>query len=143
MSRLRMAAAACLLLLGAGCLRAPTDVAAATIIVRGTWSYASVQSGGVTTANGTLTLAQDSTVRFTGTLDANEQDTHGQIRRIVAVISGRTLDESLVEFDLVVDATTTRHHTGSVSGDSLTGSWVQLSDAGIAASGTFRAHRVQ
>jgi hypothetical protein len=142
MMRLRLAAA-CVPLLVTGCLTAPTDVAPATVIVRGTWSYTSAQAGGLTSANGTLTLAQDSTVRFTGTLDANEQDSHGQLHRIVAVISGHTIDESLIEFDLVVDPTNTRRHTGAVSGDSLTGSWVQLSDAGIAASGTFRAVRIK
>lgn len=131
-----------LLALSASCLSAPTETAPATVIVRGSWNYASVQSGNATIANGTLTLSQDSTVRFSGTLDANEQDTHGQLRRIAGVVSGRTLDESLVEFDMVIDAATTRRHSGAVKGDSLTGSWVQISDAGIAASGTFRAHRV-
>ena len=95
-----------------------------------------------TVANGTLTLSQDSTVRFTGTLDANEQDSQGQLRRIAGVVSGHTIDESLVEFDMVIDPLTTRRHNGTVNGDSLTGSWVQTSDAGIVASGTFRAHRV-
>jgi len=131
-----------LLVLGTSCLSAPTETTPATVIVRGAWSYASVQSGNATIANGTLTLSQDSTVRFTGTLDANEQDSHGQLRRIAGVVSGHTIDETLVEFDMVIDATTTRRHNGAVKGDSLTGSWVQISDAGIAASGNFRAHRV-
>jgi len=143
MMRLRVVAACVPLILGAGCLTAPTDVAPATVIVRGTWSYTSAQTGGLTSANGTLMLAQDSTVRFTGTLDANEQDSHGQIHRIVAVISAHTIDESLIEFDLVVDPANTRRHTGAVRGDSLAGTWVQLSDAGVAASGTFRAVRIK
>jgi hypothetical protein len=124
-------------------LSAPTDATPAAVIVRGSWSYVSVQSGNAATANGTLKLSQDSTVRFSGTLDANEQDTNGQLRHLAAVISGRTIDQSLVEFDVVIDATTARHHSGAVQGDSLTGSWVQISDAGIAASGTFRARRIQ
>ena len=131
------------LALAASCLHAPTDVTPATVIVRGSWNYASAQSGSTAMANGTLMLSQDSTARFTGTLDANEQDSHGQLRHIAAVISGRTIDESLVEFDVVIDPATTRRHSGAVKGDSLTGSWVQISDAGIVASGTFRARRVQ
>ena len=144
MSRSRALGLGAVLLLGVSCLSAPTETAPATIIVRGSWSYASVQSGGGsgTIANGTLTLSQDSTVRFTGTLDANEQDSQGQLRRIAGVVSGHTIDESLVEFDMVIDPLTTRRHNGTVKGDSLTGSWVQTSDAGIVASGTFRAHRV-
>jgi hypothetical protein len=128
--------------LSASCLSAPTEATPATVIVRGSWSYVSVQSGNAATANGTLTLSQDTTVRFSGTLDANEQDTRGQLRHIAAVISGHTIDASLVEFDVVMDPATTRRHSGAVKGDSLTGSWVQISDAGIAASGTFRARRV-
>jgi len=81
-------------------------------------------------------------VRFTGTLDANEQDAHSQLRHVAGVVSGHTIDESLVEFDMVIDPSTTRRHNGAVKGDSLTGSWVQTSDAGIVASGTFRARRV-
>jgi hypothetical protein len=142
MIRLRLVA--CVpLLLAAGCLAAPTDVTPTSVIVRGSWNYSSVQAGGLTTTSGTLTLSQDSTVRFTGTLDANEQDSHGQIYRIAAVISGHTIDESLVEFDLVVNPTNTRRHSGVVSGDSLIGTWVQLSDVGVAASGTFRAMRIK
>jgi len=48
----------------------------------------------------------------------------------------------LVDFDVVVDPTITRRHTGSARGDSLTGNWIEVSSTGIAASGTFRAHRV-
>ena len=132
-----------LVALASSCLRAPTDATPATVIVRGSWSYVSVQSGNAAMANGTLQLSQDSTVRFSGTLDANEQDTNGQLHHLAAVISGRTIDQSLVEFDVVLDAVTVRHHSGAVKNDSLTGSWVQISDAGIAASGTFRARRVQ
>lgn len=128
--------------LSTSCLSAPTETTPAAVIVRGAWSYASAQSGSPATANGTLTLTQDSTVRFTGTLDANELDAHGQLRHVAAVISGHTIDASLVEFDVVIDPATTRRHSGAVKGDSLTGSWVQIGDAGIAASGTFRARRV-
>jgi len=76
-------------------------------------------------------------------LDANEPDSHGQTYRLAAVIGGHTIDESLVEFDLVVNPTNTRRHSGVVSGDSLIGTWVQLSDVGVAASGTFRAMRIK
>jgi hypothetical protein len=120
-----------------------TDVTIAQVSVRGTWSYVSSESGRATSSVGTLTLAQDSTVRFSGTLDANETDERGQIRRVLAVVSGRTIDATLVDFDVVVDPAVTRRHTGSARGDSLTGNWVEVSSTGIAASGTFRAHRVR
>jgi hypothetical protein len=122
---------------------APTDATLAQVSVRGTWSYVSNESGRATSSTGTLTLSQDSTVRFSGTLDANELDERGQIRRLLAVVSGRTLDATLVDFDVVLDPTETRHHSGSARGDSLTGTWIEVSSTGIAASGTFRAHRVR
>ena len=125
-----------------GCSSA-TDATIAQLSVSGTWSYVSNESGRATASVGTLTLAQDSTVRFSGTLDANETDDHGLIRRVLAVVSGRTIDATLVDFDVVADPTITRRHTGSARGDSLTGNWIEVSNSGIAASGTFRAHRVR
>jgi hypothetical protein len=120
-----------------------TDATLAQLSVRGTWSYVSNETGRATVSVGTLSLAQDSTVRFSGTLDANETDDRGLIHRLLAVVSGRTIDASLVDFDVVLDPSATRHHTGTARGDSLTGNWVELSSTGIAASGTFRAHRVR
>lgn len=122
---------------------APTDAPIALVSVKGTWSYVSNESGRATSSAGTLVLSQDSTVRFSGTLDADETDDRGQLHRVLAVVSGRTIDASLVDFDVVVDPTVTRRHTGSARGDSLTGSWVEVSAGGIAASGTFRAHRIR
>jgi len=122
---------------------APTDAPIAHVSVKGTWSYVSIESGNSASSVGTLVLSQDSTVRFSGTLDANETDDRGQLRRVLAIVSGRTIDASLVDFDVVVDPTVTRRHTGSARGDSLTGNWIEVSAGGIAASGTFRAHRVR
>lgn len=138
--RLAIALAATTSLVACG---APTDAGIARVSVRGTWSYVGNESGMPTSTAGTLTLSQDSTVRFSGTLDATETDDRGLIRRVLAVVSGRTIDATLVDFDVVLDPTVTRRHTGSARGDSLTGNWIELSSTGIAASGTFRAHRVR
>jgi hypothetical protein len=120
-----------------------SDATLALVSVRGTWSYVSSQTGSSGATTGTLTLSQDSTVRFSGTLDGTETDDRGQTRRVLAVVSGRTLDATLVDFDLAVGASVIRHHTGSVRGDTLTGNWVELSDAGLSAAGTFRARRIR
>jgi len=135
-------AAAAAMISVVGCSSA-TDATMAQVSVAGTWSYVSNESGRATSSVGTLTLTQDSTVRFSGTLDSNETDDHGLIRRVLAVVSGRTIDATLVDFDVVADPTITRRHTGSARGDSLTGNWIEVSNSGIAASGTFRAHRVR
>jgi hypothetical protein len=137
------AIAAAMAILSIGACSAPTDATLAQLSVRGTWSYVSNESGRATASVGTLSLSQDSTVRFSGTLDANETDDRGLIHRLLAVVSGRTIDASLVDFDVVLDPTVTRRHTGTARGDSLTGNWVEVSSTGIAGSGTFRAHRVR
>ena len=61
----------------------------------------------------------------------------------VAIVSGRTIDASLLDFDVVLDPASTRRHSGSVRGDSLVGNWVQASSVGLVAAGTFRAHRIR
>jgi len=139
---LGMAAAAFALLSFTAC-SAATDATIAQLNLQGAWNYVGNESGHATSSVGTLTLSQDSTVRFSGTLDANETDDRGLIRRVLAVVSGRTIDATLVDFDVVVDPTITRRHTGSARGDSLSGNWIEVSSTGIAASGTFRAHRVR
>ncbi len=125
------------------CITATTDGSTALVSVRGTWSYAAVQAGQPVTTEGTLVLTQDSTVRFSGTLDASERDTRGDVRRVIAVVSGRTVDATVVDFDMVLDPTSSRHHTGEVHGDSLSGTWVELTDRGVVASGTYRARRLK
>jgi hypothetical protein len=125
------------------CIAASTDGSAAQVSVRGMWSYAAVQAGQPVTTEGTLVLTQDGTVRFSGTLDASERDTRGDVRRLIGVVSGRTVDASVVDFDLVLDPTSSRHHTGEVHGDSLSGTWVELNDRGVVASGTYRARRIR
>lgn len=125
------------------CAIATTDSTPALVNVAGTWTYTGSRSGPGVATSGTLVLTQDRTVRFNGTLDASEQDIDGAVHRIVGVVSGRTIDVATVDFDVIVDPTLTRHHTGVVRGDSLAGTWVELTDRGVAGSGSFRARRVR
>lgn len=133
--------ASCVLLSQLGCVTATTDSTLALVNVAGTWSYVGSRAGQSIASSGTLALTQDRTVSFAGTFDATEQDVTGELHRVVGVVSGRTMDATSVDFDVIVDATVTRHHTGEVHGDSLTGAWVELSDQGVVASGSFRARR--
>ena len=126
-----------------GCVRGTTDATPALIDVAGAWSYAGFRTGSGALAAGTLTLSQDGTTRVSGTFDASEQDAAGNVRRIVGAVSGRTVGDATVAFDVVFDPTASRHHTGTVRGDSLIGSWVELTDRGVVASGSFRARRVR
>jgi hypothetical protein len=137
----RATLALCLAASGFGCAAVSTDATVAKVDVAGAWSYLASSSQNATTS-GTLALAQDRTVQFSGTFDASEQDAGG-VHRIVGVVSGRTLDATAVDFDVLLDATRSRHHSGTVRGDSLAGSWVELTDRGVIASGSFRARRVR
>lgn len=136
-----LALAVCVLASQLACAGATTEAGPALINVGGTWSYVGTRSGQTVATSGTLALTQDQTVRFNGTFDASELDATGEVHRVVGVISGRTIDTTAIDFDVVVDPTLTRHHNGAVRGDSLTGTWVELSDRGIVASGSFRARR--
>lgn len=129
--------------LSLGCTAAPTESTLAQVNVAGTWTYAGSRGGQSAPTTGTLVLTQDRTVRFDGTLDATELDASGNVHRVVGVVSGRTIDKTTIDFDIVVDPTVTRHHAGAVRGDSLAGTWVELSDRGVVASGSFHAHRVR
>ena len=126
-----------------GCAAATTDSATALVSVAGTWTYTGSRAGQTAPTTGTLALTQDRTVQFSGTLDASERDALGNVHRVIGVVSGRTIDAATVDFDIIVDPTVTRHHDGTVHGDSLTGSWVELGDRGVVGSGTFRARRVR
>lgn len=141
--RVRAALTLSLVALAPGCVPATTDATPGLINLGGAWSYAGYRSGQSVATSGTLTLSQDGSARFNGTFDASEQDVLGDVHRIVGVVSGRTIDTTSVDFDIIVDPTLTRHHTGAVRGDSLSGSWVELSDHGIVGSGSFRARRIR
>jgi hypothetical protein len=136
-----VALAACVLVSQFACAGTTTEAGPALITVAGTWNYVGMRSGQTVATTGTLALTQDQTVRFNGTFDASELDATGEVHRVVGVVSGRTIDSTAIDFDVVVDPTLTRHHSGAVRGDSLTGTWVELSDRGIVASGSFRARR--
>lgn len=111
--------------------------------VVGTWSYVAAQ-GSPTAAqlNGALSFSGQTGAQISGTLDVIEVGAGGQQRRISGPISGRTVDSTTLDFDLLL-GTVTRRHVGQVRGDSLTGTWVEAPvDGGLpSASGTFRASR--
>ena len=140
--RARIGLALCISASLSGCAPAATESTLALVHVAGTWTYVGSRSGQAAATTGTLALTQGQTVRFAGTLDASEQDADGGLHRVVGVVSGRTIDETTIDFDVIVDPAITRHHSGAVHGDSLTGTWVELSDRGIVGSGSFRARRV-
>ena len=118
----------------------PAQVAVVGANVDGAWNYFAATTSSPTTLSGTLTISQSGTASFTGALEATEQAS-GQQQRVIGLVSGRTIDSTRFDFDLVLDAGTRRHHVGSIRGDSITGTWLETTSTGIAGSGTFRGSR--
>ena len=125
--------------------RAVSDVGPSTLDVSGAWNYIATAASSAVTLSGTMTLSQPAGAgsSFTGGLDASQTDARGQVSRVVAIVSGRPIDSSRVEFDLILDASTRRHHSGTVAGDSVSGTWLETADFSIVGSGTFRGKRTR
>ena len=123
----------------AGCTT-PTDTSPTNVQLTGSWRYTGVQtSGSRITYDGTLTLSQPSGRTFSGGLDAQAQDAQGIVTRVNGVVSGRVVAESSVDFDLQLPDEI-RRHVGSVSADTIKGSWA---NSDLTSLGTFTAVRVR
>ena len=125
--------------------RAVSDVGASALDLSGAWNYIATASSSAVTLSGTMTLSQTAGggSSFSGGLDASQMDARGQVSRVVAIVSGRAIDSSRVEFDLILDASARRHHSGIVAGDSVSGTWLETTDFSIVGSGTFRGKRTR
>jgi len=121
----------------------PTDPGKLGVPVIGSWSYVATQgSPSAAQLNGSLAFSGQTGAQISGTLDVVEIGVGGQQRRLSGPVSGRTVDSTTLDFDLLL-GDVSRRHVGEVRGDSLTGTWVEMPLAGglPSASGTFRATR--
>ncbi len=121
----------------------PTDPGKMGVPVVGTWSYVATQgSPSAAQLNGSLSFSGQTGAEVNGTLDVIEVGAGGASRRLSGPISGRTVDSTTLDFDLLL-GDVTRRHVGLVRGDSLSGTWVETPvDGGLpSASGTFHASR--
>jgi hypothetical protein len=117
-----------------------TENGAASADVTGAWKYAGVQTGGNrVTYSGTLTVTQQAGATFAGGLDAESSTPQGVITRVNAVVSGRVLGASAVDFDMQFNDGT-RRHVGTIHGDSITGVWATGDQS---ATGTYTMARVR
>jgi hypothetical protein len=119
-----------------------TDPGRAGVPVLGSWSYSGQQvAPGAASLAGSIAFSTQTGAQIGGSLDFLETDARGQSRRIAGPFSGRTVDSTTLDFEVVLGALS-RRHVGRVKGDSLTGTWVESSGDGIpSASGTFRSAR--
>ena len=111
--------------------------------VIGGWNYVATQgSPSAAQLNGALAFSGQTGAEISGTLDVVEIGLGGQQRHLAGPVSGRTVDSTTLDFDMLLGAVA-RRHVGRVRGDSLTGTWVETPlEGGLpSASGTFRASR--
>lgn len=132
----RAAWVSCLLAAGVACA-SPTDSSGPPpVVLLGTWDYLSTQASSSVKDSGTLTVVSQSGHNFQGTFAVNQTDSSGT-HALSGPVSGQALDSTTLNFDLFINGTTDRQHLGAVKGDSITGSWVEVT----VASGSFRAAR--
>lgn len=131
--------------LGAMACLGSTDPGKMGVPVLGTWSYTATQgSPSAAQLSGALAFSSQTGAQISGTLDVVETGVGGLQRRLAGPVSGRTVDSTTVDFDMLLGAVS-RRHVGQVRGDSITGTWVETPvDGGVpSASGSFRAARAR
>ena len=132
--------------LGAACLavvacQAPTEACAPPALISGSWRYAAEQQAPeAAQLTGTLDITGQRCTDLDGTLDVVLTDARGDSRRIAGRVTGQMLDASSIRFDALIGAVP-RQHLATLRGDSLTGSWLELSGGAGGATGQFRAKR--
>jgi hypothetical protein len=119
-----------------------TDPGRPGVPMLGAWSYAGQQvAPGTASLTGSISFSTQTGAQIGGSMDFVETDSRGQQRRIAGPFSGRTVDSTTVDFEVVLGSVS-RRHVGKVKADSLTGTWVETAGNGApTASGTFRSAR--
>lgn len=128
----------CLLWLAfvAGC-SLPTSSSGDVADLRGTWAYTGTQSVPALQLAGTLSITSQDGDLCGGTLTFTESDGLGGMRMDGGPVSGRVIERTDVDFDML-RSTGARRHVARLRADTIEGTWVQLS-SGL--SGQFRAVR--
>jgi hypothetical protein len=118
-----------------------TENCASPTNVTGTWRYGATQETPQRAAlTGTLTVDRQSCTEFSGALDVIEVDAEGTSRRMAGAVSGRLLDATSLQFDVMLGAESWQH-VGTLGGDSLEGSWVEVSGNDVTGTGEFESTR--
>lgn len=126
----------------AACLQ-PTDTGSASVSVAGRWRYSAVQTGASGgTMSGTLVIGHQSGPGFQGSLEAISTSAEtGEIRSVAGTVSGSATAVGAIDFDVFLEQVP-RRHVAQLAGNTLSGTWLRLSESGVSASGTFAAHRI-
>lgn len=139
MNRCFRPAACALFVLMVSCSASLTDSEA----IVSQWQYNGTQRIPTTVRiEGALVLTRSSGDRFEGTLDVLRTDVMGQVERMRALVAGRQRDNTM-DFEANFDGAIVRH-VGRVSGDSVSGTWLDDSGVGsLLVSGDFVLQRTR
>ena len=130
--------AAAALLVGAGCSFA-TDPSGEVAQVRGTWHYSGDQSAPALTLDGTLIITAQTNDLVSGQISWQEQEVGGGMRTDGGPVSGRVIESTDIDFD-VLRSGTERRHVGRITADTIRGAWIEISSG---RSGNFLAVKDQ
>lgn len=114
-----------------------------TAPVAGTWDYQGAQTAPApgSTLAGTLDVSDVNGCTFSGTLSVAETpDGGGAVVNRAGPLFGIAVSATVVNFDVQFTPGVARTHVGTVTGDSLTGTWIEGTGSS-APRGTFRAKR--
>lgn len=116
-----------------------TGPSGAVADVRGTWHYSGDQAAPALTLDGTMIINSQALDLVSGQVSWTEQEVGGGTRVDGGPVSGRVIEQSDVDFD-VLRSGTERRHVGRITGDTIRGAWVELSSG---RSGNFLAVKLQ
>lgn len=106
----------------------------------GQWSYEATQETPVPgNLSGSLVITSQSCTDFQGALDVVEVLVTGESRRVAGPVSGSLVDGTLARFEVTLGGVG-REHLARITGDSLSGSWVEAG-ASLPGSGEFGGRR--
>ena len=124
-------------LLLAACVTS-TDVGSSNLVVQGAWDYTASQTSPTATLTGTLTITAQSGGTYQGTASVQEND-GGSTTPLTGAITGQTVNDTTVDFDVFFDANA-RRHVATVVWDTMRGGWFETTGS-TTVSGSFIAVR--
>jgi hypothetical protein len=129
-------ALAAVVVLSIGCSLA-TEPSGEVADVLGDWQYSGDQTAPALTLEGTLSIQNQAGENVSGQLSWQESDGGGVIRSVGGPVSGRVIETTDIDFDVLLSGTE-RRHVGRIIGDTIRGAWVEVSSG---RSGEFLAVR--
>ncbi len=128
---------AALLSVGISACAMPTAAEVDVVDLRGTWQLTAEQSAPAASLEGTLLIEQQEGDLILGSASWSERDGIGTTVWRAGAVSGRVIESTDVDFDIVVDGVA-RRHVARLSSDTMSGSWIEFTSG---ARGSFRAVR--